>query len=160
MTTRRWMLAVAIVAAGVSAGRLCWTRHHRYLLRAAMETDEATWLTRLSSFHKRLADPKPSSRAQEDMVTEEGEALELAIRLTQSPAFAKGLAARMLGSFAKWGMAPRRDIAIEEARARLHRRLASQYRRQAEYHALLGRKYKAAAACPWLPVEPDPPPPG
>ena len=51
------------------------------------------------------------------------------------------------------------DIAIEEARARLHMRLASQYRRQAEYHALMGRKYKASAARPWLPIEPDSPEP-
>src|SRR5262249_14744557 len=144
-------------AAGASAGRL-WTQHRRYLLQAAMETDEATRLSRLSSFHKGLADPKPSSRAKEDQATEKGETLELAIRLIRSPAFAKGLAARMLDSLAEQSVAPRRDIAIEEARARLHMRLASQYRRQAEYHALMGRKYKAAAARPWLPIEPDPPP--
>jgi hypothetical protein len=29
----------------------------------------------------------------------------------------------------------------------------------ADWHAKLARKYRAAAAKPWLPVEPDPPPP-
>jgi hypothetical protein len=159
MTVRRWMLAVAIVAAGTSAGQLCWSRYRRYSFRAAAEITEATRLTRLASVTQGQATSKPKSLANGDAASEEGEALELAIRLIQSPAFAKGLAARMLGSLAERGMAPRRDIAIEEARARLHMRLASKYRRQAEYHAVLGRKYKAAASRPWLPVEPDPPPP-
>ena len=153
------MFAVAIVAAGVSAWQLCWSRHRRYSLRAAMEVKEATRLTRLASVAKGRAAPQPKSFANRDMASEESEALELAIRLIQSHAFAKGLAARMLGSLAERGMAPRHDIAIEEARARLHVRLASKYRRQAEYHAFLGRKYEAAAARPWLLVEPDPPPP-
>jgi hypothetical protein len=159
MTVRRWMLAVAIVAVVVSVWRLCWSRHRRFSLRAAIEMKEATRLTRLAAPAKARAAPEPRSLANRDAASEEGEALELAIHLIQSPAFAKGLAARMLQSLAERGMAPRRDIAIEEARARLHMRLASKYQRRAEYHAILGRKYQAAAARPWLSVEPGPPPP-
>jgi hypothetical protein len=33
------------------------------------------------------------------------------------------------------------------------------HRRQASHHRQLRDKYEAAAARPWLPVEPDPPPP-
>jgi hypothetical protein len=124
-----------------------------------METKEATWLTRLATAEQVRAVPQPKSLAIEDVASEEGEALELAIRLIQSPAFAKGLAARLIDSLAERGRAPRHDIAIEEARARLHRRLASKYQKRAEYHALLGRKYEHAARYPWLPVDPDPPPP-
>jgi hypothetical protein len=159
MTVRRWMLVVAIVAAGVSLWELGWSRHRRYSLRAVMETKEATWLTRLATDEKGRAAPQPKSLANGDVASEEGEDLELAIRLIQSPTFAKGLAARMIGSLAERGEASRRNIAIEEARARLHMRLASKYQRRAEYHALLGRKYEHAARYPWLPVDPDPPPP-
>lgn len=35
----------------------------------------------------------------------------------------------------------------------------SRFRRRAEHHASLGRKYRHAAAHPWLAVEPDPPEP-
>ena len=36
---------------------------------------------------------------------------------------------------------------------------AEQATRRAAYHASLKRKYERAARYPWLPVEPDPPPP-
>ena len=76
-----------------------------------MERDEATWLTRLATAEQVRAVPKPKSLAIEDVASEEGEALELAIRLIQSPAFAKGLAVRMIGSLAERGKASRRNIA-------------------------------------------------
>ena len=39
------------------------------------------------------------------------------------------------------------------------RALSTRYAKQAAYHAQLRRKYERAAARPWLPIEPDPPPP-
>ena len=36
---------------------------------------------------------------------------------------------------------------------------AAYNQRKLEYHTALRRKYVAAAACPWLPIDPDPPKP-
>jgi hypothetical protein len=45
-----------------------------------------------------------------------------------------------------------REAAETRADARVEARIG-------EYHAALARKYQRAAARPWLPVAPDPPPP-
>jgi hypothetical protein len=78
-----------------------------------------------------------------------------------------------------FGLPAERSIQIEgddrfrEARARSHalaanrrkilddytRRQAECHQKRADYHAALARKYAIAASRPWLPVEPDPPPP-
>jgi hypothetical protein len=40
-----------------------------------------------------------------------------------------------------------------------HRTVAEGYRSRAAYYSAMGAKYRRAASRPWLPVEPDPPPP-
>jgi hypothetical protein len=47
---------------------------------------------------------------------------------------------------------------IQEIKA-AYRRVAPKYRRIADYHSLMARKYERASRYPWLPVPPDPPPP-
>jgi hypothetical protein len=47
---------------------------------------------------------------------------------------------------------------IEEIEA-AYRRVAPKYRRIADYHSLMARKYERAARYPWLPAERDPLPP-
>jgi hypothetical protein len=49
---------------------------------------------------------------------------------------------------------------ILEEHRRLHGREQFDRTRLADYHAAITRKYRRAARCPWLPVEPDPAAPG
>jgi hypothetical protein len=51
----------------------------------------------------------------------------------------------------------REDLCLGEARAESAEQAA--LGRRAAYHEALAEKYRRAARYPWLPVEPDPPPP-
>jgi hypothetical protein len=104
MTTRRWMVAVAVAAIGLGAWVLV-VRSREYAVQAGNHGhhEAMCWLT----IHAYEADPRS--------VTVSG---------------------------------PKPVEAIID-----------QSRRRAGYYAALKRKYEQAAHRPWLPVEPDPPPP-
>jgi hypothetical protein len=112
MTTRRWMVAVAVVAVaiGLMIGGGAWLQQRRdyFLSLARSHQNEVT-----------------SSTAR-------GEALKSRIGGTS-------------------GMS-------NEEIMHLYRRY-EQITDRADHHASLVRKYEHAARYPWLPVEPDPPPP-
>jgi hypothetical protein len=160
MTTWRWMIAVAAIAAGLGAVRLKQQRDE-YLSAARSHAAQ----------ERRYRSLMPSSQAFE-MKKKQAERM---IR-----ALAQADAEPDDRPDTGWlGLPPGDPALIEadkrfrEAQARMRAtavrsslieidymlREAEHHRRQAEYHAELGRKYAASADRHWLPVAPDPPRP-
>lgn len=150
MSTRRWMVAVALISIGLGGyleGRRLKRRHDEYLTRAGWHTALAESLRRPRWLSARLArydhpesdSPEPLEQCTLDSETEPARS-DVDERFEQARARAVATA-----DF-------RRRFVIDSYRKR-----AEYDQRQAEYHAALGRKYAAAASQPWLPVGPDPP---
>jgi hypothetical protein len=170
MTTRRWMVAVAALAVALGGYREA-TRLKRnrdeFLARAAGHVAEAAYYRRLvassqpSVLHDKMvarewAAMESMSPARSD--TEFNRTLELAFGL---PEFHSTQAdeddhVRFREAQARAGpMAERGRI----LRANHLQRELEYHQRRAEYHAAVGRKYRAAASRPWLRIAPDPPKP-
>jgi hypothetical protein len=112
------MVAVAIVALLMGAGRLLWLRWTFQVAALAHAANENL------------------ARVLQEMVEDEGkDERELEIAFGMSPA-------------------PEPEAVVKKRAAD-----AAMNRKTAEYHAALKRKCERAARYPWLPVQPDPPPP-
>ena len=145
MTTRRWLIAVAVVALSFGGHRLrvgLMREHDSRLAKAAWHAKAEVDYRRLIAAitgppaRRRRANPVPTSAALM------GAELDRAIRRQFDPPPARSVMADMLKSRAEFSPS----------------RLAY-HRRRADYHAELAQKYTRAASRPWLPVEPDPPMP-
>jgi hypothetical protein len=136
MTTRRWMIAVAVVAVamgGIVGARAVWQyfvalsriQHH-----AGME-HMWRWLT-------------PTEPDQSQEIAQAMDLIEEQRRITGDA----GLSEEM-----------RRAHADMTASVDEYRRIMAAFHRKMEYHAAMARKYRHVARFPGLPVEPDPPEP-
>jgi hypothetical protein len=129
MTTRRWMIAVAVVAVamggfvGARAVLQYFVALDRVRYHAGME-GTWSWLNPLGRDQLREIDQMMDLIEKQRPIT--GDA-----RLNEEM----------------------------RARFDEYRRLSALLLRKMEYHAAMARKYRHVARFPWLPVEPDPPEP-
>jgi hypothetical protein len=136
MTTRRWMIAVAVVAVamgGIVGARAVWQYFvalNRIQYHAGME-HFWHWLT--------PTEPDPSQATDQitDLIAEQ----------------------RRITGDAELSEEMRRALADMRAGLDEYRRVKAAFQRKLEYHAAMARKYRHVARFPWLPVEPDPPEP-
>jgi hypothetical protein len=159
MTTRRWMIAVAVVALSLG-GSLYAVRLKRKsdscLARATwhstMEAEALRSLARLpaQSIH---ADPEPAPMTNNELDWAIDRVLGIPIeRRTPSEGNDR---IREYQQAMRQATAPSRRRVVAEYLRRESERL----RKQVKRHAALARKYRRAASHPWLPVEPDLPVP-
>ena len=155
MTTRRWMIAVAIVALSLGASRyaaMLKRQRDSYLARATWHSSmEADALRMLGGPFNR-PEPAPAPITGGERIT--------AIRLLG------GLRTEELNRDQDDHYRvdqQEREYAIAASRRRILAEFRGKdlgyYRKQADYHAALTEKYRNAARFPWLRVEPDPPAP-
>jgi hypothetical protein len=159
MTTRRWMVAVAVVA--LSLGGSLYTvrlkrKRDRCLARAAwhstMEADALRSLARVAGLFAR-PEPVPAPKTDDELAWAIDRVLGLPIRGWGPSEEDHGL--REEQEAKEHAMAASRSRVVAEFRRRESVRL----RKQVDYHAVLARKYQGAASRPWLAVPPDPPEP-
>jgi hypothetical protein len=163
MTMRRWMIAAMTIALVLG----CYREAIRLKQKRAVCLMRATWHAGEEAYHRRLSlsqlsqtdlrgeadqepTPSPTPSAEPD------KAIELVFQLPPERSD------RSEGHD-RFRAAQARQYALADRTRKLaddFRREQSKYHAtQADYHAMLARKYQAAASHPWLPVEPDPPPP-
>jgi hypothetical protein len=163
MTTRRWMIAVAVVALSFVARRYGIGLKHERARRLA----QAKWHAKAEADYRRQITRSTARGA-------------LPERADQGPTGVPGTSAvldsvieREFGLPAarsipvngddRFRAAQARSSALEASRRKLIDELGRKQtvygRKLADYHAGLARKYLAAAARPWLSVAPDPPVP-
>jgi hypothetical protein len=170
MTTRRWLIAIAALAAGLGCAREA--------IRLKRQREEnlgrAAWHAEGESYYRRMiasADPAALQKIRE---ARELAAQETMAGAQKDNAFDTTLAL-WFGSPPKNGFraVENDDDRQREARARdaalavKSQRIIDEYyrgrvlrcRRLADYHAALARKYEHLAAHPWLTVVADPPRP-
>jgi hypothetical protein len=145
MTTRRWMVAVAVVALSFGG--------YRQVIRLRRERHSrlarARWHAGAEADYRRLIAAitgRPARRRRADQVP-------------TSPALT---AAELDRAFRRqFALPAERSVVADmlKARAEYSPSRLPLHRRRADYHAELARKYTWAASRPWLPVEPDPPVP-
>ena len=165
MTTRRWMIVVAALACTLGgyrlASRLKRDRDH-FLARAANHVEA-------ENYYRILVSRSGSSVIRKKMVvgesvpdTEGGTAIDTTVERWNS-LIESDSSQEERHAHDRFKEAEARSRAIADSRneltAQYRARQLELYRRLAEYHAALARKYAAAAARPWRSVAPDPPVP-
>jgi hypothetical protein len=163
MTTRRWMLAAAVIALALGG--------HREANRLKQWRDaclmRATWHAEAEAYHRRLSatataraarqvetdqepTPSPALNAELDKVIEQefGLPADRSIRSEGNDRFREARARQ-------YALADRRRKILDD----YSRKQSKYHAKQADYHAVLARKYRDAASRPWLAVELDPPAP-
>ena len=131
MTTRRWMIAVAVVAvamSGIVAVRSVW-QYYVALDRIQHHEASEAWCRYL------LETVEPGLREE---VVNRLDWIEEQRKITANVRLYEDMKAAM-------------DEYLRQV-ALLHGKL--------KYHVAMARKYRRVARFPWLPVEPDPPDPG
>jgi hypothetical protein len=162
MTTRRWMIAVAVVALsfwGWRYGGALKRERDRHLALA-------TWHAMAEAdYHRRIA-TAPTRAAQRARANEAPPPSPTSTKLGLAIERHFGLPAERSTESEggnRFREAQARYYASADSRRKLvdeyERRQSERFRKLADHHAELVRKYLAAAGCPWLPVEPDPPEP-
>jgi hypothetical protein len=152
MTTRRWMIVVAVVALSLGA-YVCVARlkrqRDRYLAKATWHSGMEAESLRFMA--KRLGRPvrEPKSETSDDPVTPID---------PDSGLLTEGSNRHQLDDYQADQEVRERATAAARRRIleELWQRDLEHRRKQAEYHAALARKYRDAARYPWLTVEPDP----
>lgn len=143
MTTRRWKVAVAIVAMLLAAAMVIDRRRESFRrLALRWADDEAIYSHELSII---LPDPPGQNKAR-DFIHAVGEAVDVDLRGTGLPESRVEPVVRV----AEFELPQRRNEGISPSRVEW-------IRRRAEYAVQLKLKYEHATRYPWLPVEPDPP---
>ncbi len=131
MTTRRWMVAVAVMGLlmGGVVGGVRLKRRHDYFLN-------------LVEFHLQLERQYvPWERAARNSLQQS----DLTLNFLEAARHAEsndGVELGILRPAVEW-----------------ERQSATRFAQAIAYHAAMARKYRRAARYPWLPVEPDPPEP-
>jgi hypothetical protein len=151
MTTRRWMMTVAFIAAIITAGRIGW-RWSRF-------REAAAWHRTQSGLYAAVA-TRQSASVNEDAVTAAVKSglsqIEDAKELWNSYATEGGRY-----SVIRLRTADEERVAkeaLDQVTAELDA-IFARHRQLADYHREMSRKYQRAAARPWLPIAPDPPVP-
>jgi hypothetical protein len=166
MTTRRWMVVVAALAAALGGylevARLI-ERRAEFRQRAKVHAGLEAYYHKQKPNAAYVAHRKKMLESEQDLAEFEAD---------QEAEFRR-LIERMFGRSTE-SLAPfEEDLRFREAQARARmlrvRSIAMAldyllkrtefHQRQAQYHAVLTAKYEAAASRPWLSVAPDPPPP-
>jgi hypothetical protein len=134
MTTRRWMIAVAVVAViiGAETTRRRWVAYHQ----------QAAAYAKLEEVAQRLAGGKEEEVARLNQLVEKLRQEAESVR--NDPVALKN----------REGM-----IETWKSRVMFQSLDAEHSRREATYYGNLKDKYRRAASYPWLPVEADPPAP-
>jgi hypothetical protein len=163
MTTRRWMIAAMAIALALG----CYREAIRLKQKRTVCLMRATWHAEDAAYHRRL------SLSQHTRTDLRGEAGQEPILLPTVSAESDKAIEQVFQLPSERSDRSEGHDRFRAAQARQYaladrtRKLAGDFRRgqskyhamQADYHAVLARKYRAAASHPWLPVEPDPPPP-
>jgi hypothetical protein len=164
MTTRRWMVVVA--ALSLAFGACVWAsrlKHRRdeFFERAIWHAKQETYYSRLvanaasGSFRGKVQEPPPQSPAEETIILPAG-TIERWFGLPEGRSSPAEETDRFRAAKQRAGeMSARGQVLM----ANYVRRQADYNRRRLQYHTALRRKYVAAAARPWLPIQPDPPKP-
>jgi hypothetical protein len=156
MTTRRWMIAVAIAALSLGASlyavRLKRKRDSclaRATWHSTMEADALRSLARLpaQSIH---ADPEPAPMTNNELDWAIDRVLGIPIERRRPSEGNDRI--REYRQVLRQATAPSRRRVVADYLRRESERL----RKQVDRHAALARKYRHAARNPWLPIEPDP----
>jgi hypothetical protein len=163
MTTRRWMIAAMTIALALG----CYREAIRLKHKRAVCLMQATWHAEEEAYRRRLSlsqltrtdlrdeadqEPTPSPTP----IPELDKAIEQVFQLPPERSD------RSEGHDRFRAAQARRDASADRMRKladEVRREQSKYHATQADYHAVLARKYRAAASHPWLPVEPDPPPP-
>jgi hypothetical protein len=161
MTTRRWMIAVAVLALSFGGHRYAVALRQKrddYLARAAqhsrLEIQGRRWMTMAMTRLARPERPEPAPPPPTMTSDEIRAAIDHVVGLpAERPNSSDGddrfwqAHARMLArnkAMHEWRNAPPGEQELEYQRE------------QVNYHAAMARKYRRAALYPWLPVAPDP----
>jgi hypothetical protein len=163
MTTRRWMVAVA--ALSIAFGFYVWAsrlkqKRDEFLARATWHAKQETYYGRLvadsatSSFRRKMAEP--SLESPEKTITVPVKIIERWLGLPDGDSTPAEENDRFKQAKARVGEMSARGELIW---CQYLQRQAAYNQRKLEYHTALRRKYVAAAARPWLPIDPDPPKP-
>jgi hypothetical protein len=129
MTTRRWMIAVAVVAMAMGIFVVA-----RAVLRYFVALDRIAYHAGMEGTRSWL---NPIGRDELREIDRMMDLIEKQQPITGDERLDEETRAR-----------------IDE-----YRRISARLRRNMEYHAAMVRKYRYVARFPWLPVEPDPPEP-
>jgi hypothetical protein len=163
MTTRRWMIAVAILS--IALGASVWASRLK-LTRDEFST-RATWHAAQETYYRRLvADsakvpvsrriPAPPQEPPPQTITAPVRTIERWFGLPESHSTPAEGDDRFKAAQARSGELSARG---EMLWAKYVQRQAEYNQRKLEYHTALRRKYIAAAGRPWLTIDPDPPKP-
>jgi hypothetical protein len=170
MTTRRWMIAVAALSLTLGGYREA-TRLKRvrdeFLARATEHVAAETYYRRLvSSSETSDLGRKMAVReiATQELVSDAERYITLDNAVERWIGLSEGHSDRTEEDDHHRFREAQSRVAATAARGRMMmdnylRSQVEYHRRQAAYHAALGRKYAAAADRPWFPVSSDPPPP-
>ena len=134
-TIRRLMLAVAVFAVALGGCRIVWLRHRYRTAAATHSSSESFW------------------RKQQSIMEQAGKDDETHwLALLETAENGSVAVTNLIGT----------PVKIMSDLGTVKERNAAEFskcQQQVEYHAVLKRKYQRAAARPWYPVDPDPPPP-
>jgi hypothetical protein len=163
MTTRRWMGAVA--ALSIAFGAYVWgtrlkQRRDEFYARATWHATEETYYRRLVadsvkvSVRRKMPEPPLEPPAQ--TINEPIRTIERWLGLPESNSTPAEGNDRFQAAQARSGEMSARGRVVWD---KYLQRQAEYNQRKLEYHTALSRKYVAAAARPWLPIDTDPPKP-
>ena len=145
MTTRRWMVAVVVVALGIYSGLLVW-RSSQFNRTALQHTEQAASCRERETYHAaRVA-------TEVNMLSIRERHLELARSIAERSSGSDGVV-KALVEEAESSLAYGRSV-LDDHRRNLANAVATR-----AYHERLMKNYRRAARRPWLPAPPDPPPP-
>ncbi len=163
MTTRRWLIAAMTIALALGCYREAirlLKKRAACLMLAASHAEEEAYCRRLSLSQLTHTDI-PGEADQEPTLlptpsAEHDNPIEQVFELPSERSDRSEGHDRFRAAQARRGASADRMRKLAD---NLRRKQSKHHAAQADYHAVLARKYQAAASHPWLPVEPDPPPP-
>jgi hypothetical protein len=158
MTTRRWLIAVAIAAVIIATTREAWQRRSARLALVAMHAaKERQAILRL----RILMRPPPPPAPLSSLATVTLPPMNLLPVLPTNERQQRAMMAEEWSGNPVWrGRFPRAPSRVNPAEVRrLLDGPVNQAQSEANYHAAMRRKYEEAASRPWRSVAPDPPPP-
>jgi hypothetical protein len=163
MTTRRWMIAAMTIALALGCYREAIRLKRKRavcLMWAAWHAEEEAYRRRLSLSQLTRTDIRGEADQEPTLLpTPSAEPDKPIEQVFQLP---PGRSDRSEGHDRFKAAQARRDASADQMRKLaddVRREQSKHHATRANYHAMLARKYQAAASHPWLPVEPDPPPP-
>src|SRR5690349_17570012 len=141
MTTRRWMVAVAVIAWALGSAQLLMISR-RHLARAALHANLSRRCLRLAEEHEAIYERTPTGWAIRG-------ARDVRVPVAAGEPIGR---LRTMGTWnwPTWEGADARTRAPHDS---------DEWREEAARHSRIQAEYERAAWMPWLPFEPDPPEP-